>query len=573
MLDLLTNLPGDALDGECHRYAAEFPGYASYYRNQPPSVQAAAPKPNQRPDVYFLNPRSLFERICAIHADSAVYARWLEYTRRRGRDKEADEVAMRWRRALPRDKAPLLHLMESAAQRNALDKALKFLQQAEELDAVDSSIQRARLRLWVAKALRHFAKGRPDLAGRDLDEMEQLPQLAEGDRRAFLAALRWVQAHASGNAQEAARWEQETIRLMGDRLPADVLRAAVGIGIGPSAAAVHSAEDPPAGDLVAAAGRACILGEDLGFPIRVPSAWVGYLGAALSVKLADRSGADPAALAALARAAIGSEDNSIAFLASGIGLRQGGALEARFLLFRGQSFPRWFGRRRDECFSAAAELARRRRDMDLLAETVDLRRHYAGWGGPFSGEAPDAAMSAEDLAHVLRREADAAKFPTDPNEGLLKPRAAAPGRGGLPWPEEGSPFPLPSPYGDEDDDFEDGDFDDEGEEDDDLGLPFAPPRGMPKEVIDVFVKLFRVCEGRMPTDRDMERIGRKHPEVAAELQRVLEKYDPSELGDKGDEGFLDLDDFFPQPSWHKSKRETREARRARRKKQRNSRRR
>src|SRR2546430_12674162 len=45
--------------------------------------------------------------------------------------------------------------------------------------------------------------------------------------------------------------------------------------------------------------------------------------------------------------------------------------------------PEWEFSRRDECFIAAAELARRQRDMDLAEEAVELLRTYSRQGSIF----------------------------------------------------------------------------------------------------------------------------------------------------------------------------------------------
>jgi len=576
MVDLLLHIADDALADIQARFPAGFVGYRDYYRNQPDSVQAAAPKPGQRPDLYFLYPERLFERICAALADSAVYARWLEYAKqclRRG--KKVDEVAMRWHEALPGDKAPLLHLMESAESRNALDKALKFLRKAEDLDALDSTIKRARLRLCVGKAMRHFGQHRFDLAENDLDEMAQLPQAREGDRAAFLAALRWFHARGAGRPDQVAHWEQETIRLFGDELTARVLLGGMSEGAGGRSIADRAPiGEPPAGNMAQAAGRICALGEDLALPLQIPAQWAGRVRKALSARDCPT---DPVCLEALARAALRSEDIEAAFLASGVGLRQGGQHAARFLLLRGQSLRPWFYRRREECFTAAAELARRQRDMDLVAEVVDLRRSGPRGFAPIFHEFENTQMTGEELAQVLQRERDAAKYPTDPREGLvLRATGARTGRP-VPWPEAdvpvdpgeyvGSVAPEESPDDGEEDDLEQDDelevvFDEE-DEDQSFG-PRDLPKGIPPDVLSVLFKLSQANNGRAPSFEDVERIVRENPGLREELLQALSGYESNGGRGTGDFG-------FPQSGWPRSKRDTREARRRRRKLHRHSR--
>jgi hypothetical protein len=323
-----------------------------------------------------------------------------------------------------------------------------------------------------------------------------------------------------------------------------------------------------------AAGRICALGDDLALPLQVPSQWAGRLRKALSARDCPT---DPVCLEALARAALRSEDIEAAFLASGVGLRQGRQHVARFLLLRGQSFPQWFYHRREECFTAAVELARRQRDMDLVAEVVDLRRSGPRGFAPIFHEFENAQMTGEELAQVLQRERDATKYPTNPGEGLVL--RATGGRTGrpLPWPEAavpvdpgeyvGSAPPEESPNDDEEDDFEQDDelevvFDEEDEEE--VLANLGMPDGIPPDVLPVLFKLFQANNGRPPSFEDVERIVRENPGLREELLQALSGHVSN-----GGGGTLDL--VFPPSGWHRSKRDTREARRRRRKLHRHSR--
>src|SRR2546429_4436805 len=62
--------------------------------------------------------RSLYARACAIDPDPEIFRQWLHWARRSEDWHVSDRAAQSWRRALPKDGRPLLHLMESAEKRD-----------------------------------------------------------------------------------------------------------------------------------------------------------------------------------------------------------------------------------------------------------------------------------------------------------------------------------------------------------------------------------------------------------------------------------------------------------------------
>ena len=90
---------------------------------------------------------------------------------------------------------------------------------------------------------------------------------------------------------------------------------------------------------------------------------------------------------------------------------------ARFLLLRARSLPIWEIERKEDCLSAAIELARRGRHMELIDEAIELRRNQNSSSFGFSifssmiGE-DNPSMEAEELNEVLELEKEAREYPS-----------------------------------------------------------------------------------------------------------------------------------------------------------------
>jgi len=190
MADVLRQLPEDDFDAVVRTFASRFKGHTDYYRGQPTEIRALQPLPGSQ-DLYFLDAYELLERACDADPCQEYFRRWLEEARRLNA-KQAEYVATRWRVKFQRDAAPLLYLMEAAEKTNALQRAFKWMKEAERVDGLNPDVRRARLRLLVSMAIRHLQKRKPNLAQPELRAIEELPQAQQGDRPAFVAALRWI---------------------------------------------------------------------------------------------------------------------------------------------------------------------------------------------------------------------------------------------------------------------------------------------------------------------------------------------------------------------------------------------
>jgi hypothetical protein len=403
MADLLHQVSPESLSAVRIRYERQFDGHAASYRDQPPEIRALMPDRNNR-HLYFLSAHEVLQRASEADPCAENFQRWLRHTAEASPD-SCDLVAERWSAALPNDIPPLLHLMQSAEKRNALQKAFKFMERAEHIDGLNADVRRARLRLLVAMAVRHLREKKPHLAEKELRQMAALPQAQQGDRPAFVAALRWVWCTLQLWPGEAADAYKEAVRILGDGVTAHLLLFNVenwcgliesGLGKPPK----------PTGPLFAALGRVCALGDDMGMPVDLVRGMPEQLMAELSVP---KVSADPRALAALGEAAMRRDDFRLAYTIAGAGLAQGSDNHGRFLLLRARSLPPWEDQRRSSCLAAAAELARSQHDSDLLNRIGECRNESMYWMD--APELAQAAVASEEIEHVVQREMAERSFP------------------------------------------------------------------------------------------------------------------------------------------------------------------
>jgi len=407
MADVLRRLPEEDFDRIVGTFASRFKGHIDYYRGQPPEIRALQPLPG-RQNLDFLNTYNLLERACDADPCPEYFRRWLEEARRLN-PRKAEYVAMRWRVKFQGDAAPLLYLMEAAERTNALERAFKWMKEAERIDGLNPAVRRARLRLLVSLAIRHLQKRKPHLAEPELRAIEELPQAQQGDRPAFVAALRWVCLTLCGAHHDAAVAQSEVERRLDSAVAARIVLTGV-------SRACKLKLDPPTAPndavlpLATAVGRACELGEDMGVTFFIAP----ELGESLMRELASGAAADPRGLAALGESALRMHHLSLAYAVSVAGLAARATNQAAFLFLRARALPAWEDERQETCVSAAAELARRHRNLDLLKQIGEWREAELAWLGPPDESA--VAMTVEQVDSVLLRELKEREYPTpEPN--------------------------------------------------------------------------------------------------------------------------------------------------------------
>jgi hypothetical protein len=354
-------------------------------------------------ELYFLYPEELYERACALDPHFESFSQWMDWAKR-DRPGTAERVAEAWHKIRPADIEPILLLMEEKESRNAFHTALQYLAKAERIDSVHPAVRRARLRLLAASAMRHLQQKKPHLAEENLAEMDTLPQSQQGDRPAFLAALRYMVSTVRGAGDRAAAHRAEVERVLESKAAAALLIFGVA-----DAAKQGGRERTPPVEAFGKAERAALpeavirvveLAKDMQINQPIPRDWLAEMAKqfprgshALSV----------GQLQTLAEAALLAERLELAYAVSAAGLERGGTTDAGFLLLRASSLPEYMEERRAVCALAAAQLARPHRQMDVVEKAVELVAD-----SPFD----DLPVTPEQAAAVLRKEKAERTFPT-----------------------------------------------------------------------------------------------------------------------------------------------------------------
>jgi len=368
-------------------------------------------------ELYFLYPDKLYGRACALDPHFESFSQWMEWAKG-GRAGEAENVAEAWHKIRPTDIEPILFLMEEKEKRNAFQSALQYLTKAERIDSVYPAVRQARLRLTAGAVLRHLRLKKPHLADEKLAEAAALPQSQQGDRPAFLAALRYMTDKVRGDDDRAASHRAEVERVLASKAGAALLIFQVAEackrgdwGRPPSIGTFGKPERVGLPDTVA---RVMELAKDFRIPRFIPVDWLTETGAQFA---RSSQSLTVAQLETLAEVDLCAEKSELAYAVSGAGLERGGPTEATFLLLRARALP--YNERRAVCAAAAAQLARDQRQMDIVDKAVELLA-----GSPFDA----LKVTKEQAATVVRKEKAERAFPTVYRPGpdysdLLEPLA------------------------------------------------------------------------------------------------------------------------------------------------------
>jgi hypothetical protein len=270
----------------------------------------------------------------------------------------------------------------------------------------------------VATAVRHLKQKKTRLARRDITAIELLPQAQKGDRPAFWLALKSICALIDGDDSELVRLSRELTTRLGYPLTAKIVLQGLlrncGLSDRQDSLPEFPADPLEANELAGAVARGCRLGDDMGIVVAIPPAYEEKLKEFFGT---DDGSQDSASIRIIAEIALKNGNFELAYAAAGDGLLRHGTAAARFLLLRARSLPPWEMDRQEDCFTAAIELARRDRDLDLIDEAVELRRNGNGLKRGFSLfgfmiDDENMSMDTEELNHVLEREKAARTYPS-----------------------------------------------------------------------------------------------------------------------------------------------------------------
>jgi hypothetical protein len=548
MADLLRAMDADDLDEAQWEYSVDPPDFDSLYELADIELE---PLDKPKDAQYFVYPGKLYERVCSIRPDADTFKRWLDYVEETGASRpKPDEVAERWARACPEDWRPWLHLAESAEARNAFTKGLKYVDKVEQLGGRDPKAKRARVRLLVAKTLRHLKQDKLHLVPNDVTELQALPSASDTDQQAFIGTLQWTHALLSDDPSGADSLQGKVVDMLGGDVPATLLLLSV------VNECKSASSDLPKlrkwlsaykkKGLISALARVCPIGRDINLVIQVPATWRDRL-----FKWFRKSacGLDMDQLRIVTEAVLTAGWNETAYHCTRHGLQAERIHRARFLFLRAQCLPVFAFERRQDCLDGAAHLARATRQMDLLAEIVDYRKDDPGrrYRSPFGlSDSGDLELTGGELDDIVTTEVREKKFPTyvSPALGRLgragecqcpkcrRQRKAAQGVGPDPQPKP-KPKPKPSPpipdpqmllfddlYDDADDPIADEENDvndvDDVDIEDDIYVP-----GIPRDVQNVMREFDARNNGESFTEADFNRILDESPEMGEKLYSTL----------------------------------------------------
>jgi len=527
MLDLQESIPPDLL-ARVHRSLAAGPSlFEVYYGDQPEEIRAAGRRA-ERADA--LKPEKLYERICTLAPDAEIYRCW--FHRFRGKKEkewqQAEDVALRWHRAFPRDVRPLLSLMELAEERGALKRALGWVEQAERLDGLHAGVRDARMRLWTATALRHLKQHKPHLLEKDIEALDALPSMRGGDRPAFLSALRWACAIGTGDRERAELHRTRIDERLGSSAATWLLLETLSDVCGGMYADLSTDFSPAldVGGVAQAAGRALLLAADVGLPVHIPQTYENALVRDLSGKPA---ALDTAALCAIAEAAVASNRLRLGYLATAHGLQRPNAPCGRLLLLRARCLPPLMFQRATDLKAAAIAFAREARDEKTLDEALGSDGRRRSRYADLYTVTP-TNLDRETAIEILGIEKARKDFLDSPNQAepwthRNRPDAFSPEFG---FPGFGDDF------GDDADEEWEEDFEEDAFEEDDQApgpwdLPL--PKGIPATLLELLKEAFRKHGkgGRSP-EEVLRKMDREDPDLtmkilSAFLDSEAAKYD------------------------------------------------
>lgn len=408
---------------ETREFKANFQSFEAQYRGQPESIRDAfqnVKRPVKDP-FYFLSPGRLYELACKVDPVSENFFMWFSWTRKNAESwKEIDPVAISWHRAIRGDIRPLMYLTRSTEKRNALQKALGYLNKAEALDRLSPEVKQARKRLMVSIAIRHLKQKKTHLAQKDFQEMEVLPQFSEEDGLAFLSALKCVSALIDAHMDRSESHYNRALQMRAGPIAAHiVLRGLFNIcSMGQKGDRFLSRKKeslPTDEEAAMALAGACLLCREMGMDL---PGFHPYAAPTERYLKKTPVSIDPAAIRAIAETALARGELPLAYTAAGAGLKKRDSGTARFLLLRAQSLPAWAFERRDECIDAVVAMARRERDMTLIDEAMDFRRHRRGrmpFYGGFDAFDGDEALDLTDVEEIITLELEREDYPHEPS--------------------------------------------------------------------------------------------------------------------------------------------------------------
>ncbi len=138
----------------------------------------------------------LYKRACQLHPHPDYFQPLVSLMKKNDEKPTViEKILVKWRRVCPNDCIPLIYMFEAAEDRGALQKALNYLEEAEQLDPLNATVRHARERLVWHMIVKHLKQRKYHLVEKDLKQVnfnEMTPSkksFFEGIKR-FLTILR-----------------------------------------------------------------------------------------------------------------------------------------------------------------------------------------------------------------------------------------------------------------------------------------------------------------------------------------------------------------------------------------------
>ncbi|MDX9752583.1 MAG: hypothetical protein RBU29_01395, partial [bacterium] len=151
---------------------------------------------NQEDRVFQQYLLDFLQKTCKFVSYPECYAALFRVSRQLNRPKkEIDKILHDWRAANPTDCQPLLILLEEAKQRGAMVKAMKYLEEAEQIDRINQNVRQARFQLIWKQLHKHLNQLKFHLAQKDLSSVQglEMPPLRKAIFDGAAAYLAYIQ--------------------------------------------------------------------------------------------------------------------------------------------------------------------------------------------------------------------------------------------------------------------------------------------------------------------------------------------------------------------------------------------
>lgn len=372
------------------------------YKGEPKEIRAAG-KPEEGIGDHVFDRGALLRRASEIDPSPRVFLRriqWLEQND--GAVKEKESVLREWADAFPEDADPLLLAAGWAHERGALGKAMGFLGEAEQRDGLNPEVRRARWILLLNMALKHLEQGKPHLARKDLDQVQEL--VREGSPAILLAALRCLTAFLETDEAEEKTWRERLIELLGDKEEAAVFLHALSLQAKLGTSPLKVGKETPDVSIATGMGHLLAAATEGKIGITAPSAWGDRIKKGMQSPEVNKI--PPSMILDIGRWWLNNKGKDVCIAAVHAALRDSNCDVARALFVRGQCELRGHmpTLRGEEIILAACTLARRNNDRKLLGDILDWERslglNYDFGGFAFYSESDD--LPAEEVERIVR---------------------------------------------------------------------------------------------------------------------------------------------------------------------------